>query len=396
MSDVANTHGGTDESSGNLRTVILGCLLFVAGNGIAYMLPPFLAQIGGRLSLDPEQLGTLAAADSAGIAITSLCGPLWIARINLRACMIFGILICVTLNVITAHAPSYHAVLATRFVVGLFGEGVLATVGIKVLGMVRNVDRGFAIALTAAVAFGAGVIAAAATLERLFPTIGVLGPLIASAAITVLCVQWFSNTLPATSAVDLPVSPGTGTRPVILALVAQAIWFAGPGAFWAFAEEIATRKAVAADSVELALSIGELAGLVGSLLAAWLGHRWGRLRPIIAASIGMALAAELYMYSATAAMFAMALSVFYALWNFCVVYQLTLVSSLDRTGRIAVVMPAAQVFGLSIGPFATGIWVARSGYSVVLLATAAFMIVGVALYVACFYETMREGRATHA
>jgi predicted MFS family arabinose efflux permease len=367
-------------------------LLFVAGSGVFYMFPPYLAQIGARFSLDPADLGTLAAVESLGIGVTSFFGPLWISRLDHRACAITGILVCVLGNAVTALAGSYYAVLAARLALGLFGEGVLLTVSFSVLGQVRNVDRGFAIALTAAVSFGAAVIASAAVSQRLLPSVGTLAPLIAIALATVPFVGWFSPVRTPAAGTAESRRPRGKNGLVILALTAQAVWFGAPGAFWTFAEQVATDKGVAAGSAELALSVGELTSLLGSLLAALVGDRWGRLGPISAATAGMVLTAVLYQLCRTPWEVGLGLFAFYSLWNYGTVYQMSLVSSLDEGGKLAVVMPAAQVFGLSIGPLVAGNWMARNGDAAVAMATATFAALGVALYAVTSYR-VRQARS---
>jgi MFS transporter, DHA1 family, inner membrane transport protein len=386
----------TRGSDADSRLLLLGCLLFVAGSAVFYMFPPYLAQIGGRFSLNPAQLGTLAAVESLGIGISSLFGPLWISRFDHRACAILGILVCVLGNVATALAGSYQAVLAARLALGLFGEGVLLTLSFTVLCLVRNVDRGFAIALTSAVSFGAAVIASAAALQRFFPTFGTLAPLIGIAVATLSFVGWFSLVRTPAAPTAAPRGARNKNGLVILALTAQAVWFGAPGAFWTFAEQVATDKGVAPGSTELALSIGELTSLLGSLVAALLGHRWGRLGPITAATAGIVLTAVLYQMCRTPLEVCLVLSAFYSLWNYGTVYQMSLVSSLDEGGKLAVVMPAAQVFGLSIGPLVAGNWMGRHGDAAVAMATATFAVLGVGLYLVTFYRVLRARRSSSA
>jgi len=377
------------------RHEFLGCLLFVAGSAIFYMMPAYLALVGGRLALDSAQLGTLAGVESLAIGISSLLGPFWVARLDRRLCLIGAAAVCALGNVMTAYGETFQIVLASRFLVGLLGEGAFFTLSFTVLGGVRKIDRAFAIALTAAVAFGAAVMAAAAPLERLLATVGPLALLIVVALATLPFVGWLpsrSREEPAPS-----VAPARSYRrnwAAVLALVAQAIWFGAPGAFWTFAEQVATDKGVPTDTAELALSVGELAGLSGSIFAAWIGDRWGRLRPIAGATIGMAFAAIVYQYSVGAAVLGLVLSIFYAFWNYGTVYQMSFIAELDRTGRTAVVMPAAQVFGLSVGPFCAGRLMLTSGDSAVTLATILFGAGGLGLYLVCFSYLRRTAAKT--
>lgn len=384
LKEIAIPDGAARSRGADLRLLILGCLLFVSGSALFYMLPPYLALIGGRFSLDASQVGTLAAVESLGIGITSLLGPLWISRLDHRLCAVVGILACVIGNSLTALGGSYHIVLLSRLVLGLFGEGVLLTLGFAVLGLVSDLDRAFAIALTAAVAFGAAIIAAAAELERIFPAFGPLAPLVGIAAAALPFLGWFSFVRGAKHDVPAALERRAVNWPGILALIAQLVWFAAPGAFWTFAEQVVTDKGIASNSAELALSIGEFASLIGSVFAAWLGFRWGRLLPIVVAGVGMAATAVLYEFCTTPFELALVLSAFYIFWNYGVVYQMSFVSSIDKTGQLAVMMPAVQVFGLSLGPLCAGRGMAVMGDSAVTIATIGFAAVGIALYFVSF------------
>jgi predicted MFS family arabinose efflux permease len=375
------------------RFVVLGCLLFVAGSAIFYMMPAYLALVGGRLSLDAAQLGTLAAAESLAIGISSLTGPLWVGRIDHRLCLVLGSLTCAAGNLATAWSDSFGMLLASRFLVGLLGEGVFYTLSFAVLAHVRNIDRAFAIALTVGVAFGSADLASAATLERVSPAIGPLAPVILIALSVLPLVGWLPKAAQRARASPRPVRAGRSARAGWLALFAQAIWFGAPGAFWTFAEQVATDKGVPVDAAELMLSIGEFASLAGSVAAAWQAARWGRLAPIAVASIGMVLAAILYQSRDEILWLGVLLSVFYAFWNYGTVYQMGLVAELDTIGRIAVMMPVAQVFGQSIGPFCAGRMILGMGDGGVTLATAIFALAGLGLDLICF-SNLRRGNYT--
>ena len=225
------------------QRLALGTLLYVAGIAILYALPAFLALIGGRLKLNADQLGTLAAAETLGIGITSLAGPFWVSRIDRRTTVLLGAITCIIGDLSTAYSHNYQIIALLRFLVGLFGEGVLITVCYAVLHAARNVDRAFAVALTVATAFGSATIAAAGTLDRALPAIGPLVPLILVAAAILPFIRW----LPSLGHLDLPTrakspSPKLNVA-AILALSAQTLWFAAPGGFWAFVEQVATDRA---------------------------------------------------------------------------------------------------------------------------------------------------------
>jgi hypothetical protein len=179
-------------------------------------------------------------------------------------------------------------------------------------------------------------------------------------------------------------APGGWSWVAVMGLLAQAIWFGAPGAFWTFVEQVATDKGVATDTAEMAVSVGELVGLIGGAVAAWLGNRFGRLKPIIVATAGMIASAIVYQLCDGAVGLAIFLASFYSFWNYGTVYQMSFVTELDASGRTAVAMPAAQVFGLSFGPYVAGRLILGHGDGAVTVSTIGFALTGLALYFVCF------------
>jgi len=296
-------------------------------------------------------------------------------------------------DLVTAYSDNFQVVLWSRFLVGFLGEGILLTVSYAVLHAARDVDRAFGIALTTVTAYGAAGIAVMGFLDRAVPAVGPLLPVILSSVAVLAFIGWF----PSLGHVHRP-SDGLGRRSklnaaAVIALAAQVVWFASPGAFWAFAEQVATDKGVATDSAEIAVSIGEFAGLLGSVLAAVLGDRLGRMKPIAGATVGMILSAIAYNYCDGVTGLALFLSLFYIFWDYGTVYQLSFISGLDSTGRAAVVMPAAQVIGQSIGPFCAGSFMVLHGDAVVTVSTIGFALLGLALYLVSFAFLRRRNPA---
>jgi DHA1 family inner membrane transport protein len=143
----------------------------------------------------------------------------------------------------------------------------------------------------------------------------------------------------------------------------------------------------------MAVSFGELTGLLGCVVAAWLGNRLGRLKPIVVATAGMIMAAIVYQLSDGAVALAAFLAIFYGFWNYGTVYQMSFVTELDASGRTAVAMPAAQVFGLSFGPYVAGRLILDHGDGAVTGSTIVFAVIGLALYLICFCRLRRGAMA---
>ncbi len=370
---------------------IAGTLLFLAASTTSYIFPAYLSFLAARLGLDSAQIGMLAGSEAMGIAVMSLLSPFWVTRANRRLVVVIGVAVCVAGNIATALAGDYMIVLPLRLAIGLFGEGLLASSAFAVLGIARNVSRAVAIAITVTVATGAGVIAISSYLGRIAPAFGPLLAIILLSLAVLPVLHWLpavANPAPERQAHRAARTSGGGGM-IAMLLLALALWSAGPAAFWAFAGELAIHRGMARAEADIVLSLGILASLTGSLGAAIAGDRWGRFLPLTLATLIANLFALLYQSVTDSIALAAALGLYYAAANFGGIYKVGLIADFDLDGRAAGMIPAAQVFGLSIGPIVAGRWMLSAGDSGVGLTLAAFTLAGVAIYATCFLRMRR-------
>jgi DHA1 family inner membrane transport protein len=370
----------------DLARIVLGCLLYTAGSAILYVLPAYLAEIGAGLGLNEAQLGSITAAENLGIGLASVLSMLWIARMNLRVAAIVAAVVCAACNLLAARGHSFGVVIVARFLTGLCGEGLLFALAFVVLRSTRNPERSFGIALTTVVTFGSLVLAASPALDRLHWGSGALLPLAAAALSVLLAVQFMPHWQAADRGAgqDANTTVRRGSARALLALAAMAVWYAAPGAFWTFADTAAAARHVPVQDISLALAIGNAVGLLGSLLTAWQGNRWGRAGPIIAATACLCVAVLAFAHSLTLLALSVALSAFNVCWNYGAVYQMALVVALDPVGRISVAISAAQVWGFAAGGFLSGLVIYRAGFGALPGVAAALAMGGLLLFLPCF------------
>jgi predicted MFS family arabinose efflux permease len=378
--------------TGEHRLILLGCVLFIAASLLGYVAPVYLAFVSERLSLNPTQFGMLAGVDFLGVAIVSLLGPWWATRYATKPWLVAtALLICIVGNTTSCFATDFETLFALRLATGLFGSGVLNVVCIVVLTATTNVHRAIGIGLTATVGAGALVIYNTSHLTALSPTFGPMAPVIAAAIIALPFVRWMglAERKPI-SVEDRAAQTGSQSRAAIVtALLAQCLWAGGPAAFWAFAQHIAVGRGIKPATVELVLSLGLLGGLLGSIAPIVQGMRWGQLKPVAGTTVAIILAGALYQSTSSVAVLTVAVCAFYAAWNYSFIYQLGIITSLDRTGRFIPIMPATQVFGYSIGPVVAGLMTERLGDAGVFIALSTCVTVGMALLTGAFLLSRR-------
>lgn len=371
---------------GESRAVLSGTVLTAAGSLIYYLMPAYLGSVDRMLRVSPSSLGTLSAVEVWSIALTSLFGPFWIARFDWRLMVRIGAAIAFAGQFASIWMTSFNLLLAVRIITGLAGEGLLLALSFSILGQTRNVDRSFGMAMTASVVMGTLCVYPAPQLDRAIGGNGVLAVLAALAllafAISFIVPARVTKTLPVARA---PASASATRIPAIwrnlgiLVLIAQTIWFAGPGGFWAFSERIAANNGMAADHVAQAMALGMAAGLIGTILPTIFGDRFGRTGPIVLATLVMGVVIYRFGMAAGFAEGVVELVLFNVAWNYGSVYLFALACSFDTDGRIAVLLPAFQSIGLALGAFVVGHFVERFGYGVTPMVVGGFLIGAMAL-----------------
>ncbi len=135
-----------------------------------------------------------------------------------------------------------------------------------------------------------------------------------------------------------------------LALLAMFAYFIAQGVAWAYLFLIGTAGGLAEQPVATALTLSQVAGVVGALLPAMIGHRFGRWRPLSIGIVGGAIALAFLIGQFTYFAFALWVCVYNFFWNMTHPFLLGSMASFDRRGRIVVYAVGLQMLGLAIGP----------------------------------------------
>ena len=173
---------------------------------------------------------------------------------------------------------------------------------------------------------------------------------------------------------------GGGRSPVLWTLAALVVHFTALSALWAFVDRLATRNGLSAEQIGSALGLSMFAGLLGALLVTWLADRYGRRMPLwlaatvfVAVGYGYHLEFSWSQFTALSGLLSLA-------WNFVLAYQMGIIADLDRVGRYAVLMPAAQSSGAMLGPILGGVLIAGLGYTELLLATGLGVVLATVVF----------------
>ncbi|WP_184410943.1 MFS transporter [Xanthomonas translucens] len=271
-----------------------------------------------------------------------------------RATAVLAALLATLLNLATVHALGDAAFVALRAAAGL-AEGLLLWVATVSIVRAAAPDRITAVFM---VVQALAQIALAATLALwVLPAAGWKGGFVAMAA-TSLLAAGLAAALPAPATLAPAVSAASATARLrwsaatLAPLLVAFLQMSAIGALWAYLEPLALRAGLDAHAAQLQTSWVLGMQIVGGLAAIY----WVRRLPVTATLTlgGLALclvAAAMYRVPGGAALgFAAVCVVFGFAWMFLMPFHVGLALRADAQGRVAVLIPAAQLIGSACGP----------------------------------------------
>ena len=387
MSDKQKPRVGTVEQAqpDNKKVIVAGALLTLSGSAIYFLIPFYVGSMMESLSLSPAQAGILSGSEYYAIAITSLLGPFWIGRFDWRKLAAFGVVVACIGHVVTMLLDSFPLIVATRSFTGLLGEGILYSISFAVLGETRNPARGFAVAMAVSIVATSIVIYYSPSLSALFGRDGIVAVLLGFTLAMALLIVWVpAGSIKKSSAIKQDaVNDGASRRSWIplLGLASVAIWFVGPGGFWAFAERMADLQGVPAENIALGFSLANAIGVVGPLFAGWLGSRFGRNLPAIASTGAMVLVVYLYCGTFNSQQFTLYVILYSTIWSFGSVYFFAFIAAIDWNGKLNVLTPGFQTIGLGGGPLIMGFLIGSDNYGAISWSHALFSLLALTIFV---------------
>jgi predicted MFS family arabinose efflux permease len=324
----------------------------------AQLLAPIMSDFGRG----EEAVGWLFSIENAALALSTLAaaGPL-ARRSRSRTAFLGGVLVVLG-NVASAAAGSFELLTAARVVVGI-GSGMLGAAGVAAAAGTNDPDRMFAIVT---VVWGLALAAEPTVVPYATVPYSTPGGFLFLAGVSLAIFPlflWLPSPPHQDASTDQPSLLAAPNRS--LALIAMGglfIFEIGQGGVYTFIAQMGERSGLDEFAVGRTLTGTGIAGLVGGVLAAALGSRFGRKWPIaiglalnVAAAIGLTLGHDATAY--------VALNL---LWNaayyFVVPYVMGALSAMDDLGRWVVASDGAWTLGDAVGPGVAGSLVERAGY----------------------------------
>jgi predicted MFS family arabinose efflux permease len=332
-----------------LAVILLGCV----GASMFQVEPMFLGAAAMAMGLDGAQLGWLAGVELIGAVLGSVVAVLWVSLINWRMVGFASLGVVVVGNLVSGVVDQLSHLMIIRFVTGFLGQGTIYAVALVVISEMRNPNRVFGLLVASQVGLTMIAMLLLPGLVENWGTRGVLVPLAAFALFAMLFVAKIPTRT--TSLSDPTSEKNTETLfPVFVALGAQIVWYLGVGAIWAFIERIGSASQIELQGIGTALAIGTGISIAGALLASIMSGGPSRLKMYAFAMLVQVIALYMLAGPMTWMSFAIAITLFNLSWNFALPFLLGAIAAQDSTGRLTVLIVAAQGIGVALGPVIGG------------------------------------------
>jgi len=372
-----STTPGLDVSLSTTVLWVAGGLGIIA-TVIAAVLPVLVGIWQARLGFRADQAGFVAAAELfAQVVGTGVF--IWAARAwSWRVCAAVGLVIMIIGNLASAASVDLGSLIATRTIAGIGGGGLRA---LCMTCLARAASPGLAFAV-----YAAAQVALAASMTALLPAfvgaVGPHGPFVLISAVAA-CGFLLMPMLPPYTVIGanshrrktLSIPPSG-----FWAIAALFIYFAGQGAIWTYIELIGRSHSIPEPDIVRALTLLNIAGLIGALGVGALAHRANPMTALVVL-LGAGIVSIAALFNTHAPMIFVASACgFYFAWCASFPFQFTIISRTDRTGTASAAVPAVDGLGLASGAALAGVCI--RGFGVV--STGWMGILGSVLGVACY------------
>lgn len=329
------------------------CLMLIAmmGAAVTNLMPLIVGAFSDSGLFSTQQVGYLAAADVAGILLSTTSAFWWVRRLAWRPAVQLSLVLFILANLLTAFADSYTALLLLRFVAGL-ACGVSYAIALAALGDSERVDKAFGVMVTIQVVFGTvGFMLLPELINRYgYHAIYQSFNLFLLAALLLSCVNFAQNHKPQQS---LRFDFNGRLAPALLVFAGVVLYYFAQGGVWGYLERLGVSAGLSMTEVGYVLGLGFAISAVGSLLSGAFVARFGRTAALwLTVAIQLPCLFALSQLTAGPAwlIYAAATIVYQIFWSFVVPVMMGIFNDVDPSGRLIVFCLSAFKVGLMLGP----------------------------------------------
>jgi DHA1 family inner membrane transport protein len=344
--------------------------------------PILLGELVEAKQVSLEGVGIVAMAEIVTIGLGVVLGDTLLPLSKLRLITIVAALLVACLDMLTLMATGDGAMTAVRAAAGL-AEGVLVwgTTGVivRTANPARVAGIFFVVQTLAQAAFGALLA------NAVIPQAGWKGGFAALSVLTLLpCLLAFWQPARLVPLAPPAVSGFRWSAVTLLPLAVAFLQLATLGSFWAYLEPLGKAAGFDARAAQTLIA-GVLAmQVVGGSVASFAVRRLAVVPTLVACSVVLAAVttAVQQLPAGSTLNFALGCALFGFVWMFMLPFHIGLAFRADPSGRLAGLVPAAQLLGSAFGPLTASFIVEGENAGSVPLLSAGFAVAAALLLLA--------------
>jgi predicted MFS family arabinose efflux permease len=340
-----------------------------------FLLPVLVDTLRTHAGLSGREAGLLVSMELAAAAITTICLSALFPRHTARPLALTGAAVTIAGTLVTFISSAPAILTGSRLAAGI-GAGMVGAGATSLLSRVIDKEKIIAVLTISSILDAALWLA---VLPYMVDRLGYRAPYLCLLAVdligTLLLLRLpvMRNKLRETR----QVSSSPNAFSSLLVVSAVFLTQLGQGAFWSMEETYGRAAGLNDRGIGIILSISTLILLLGAMMAAWVGDRWGRFTTLFAL-LGVNAIAIFIVGTTSVHWVYVTANIVQAITNLSsVIYQLGLSARVDRLGRTVAMSTALVTLGNGVGP---GLSATLSAASV---ATAVLMLNGAALALYC-------------
>ena len=364
------------------RAIATALVIGSVGLIILGVQPILLGALLDQHLISLDDVGVVAMGEIITLGLGVAIGDMALPISHHKLITALAALVAAGFDVGTLFASNFAGFALTRMADG-FAEGVLLWVATNTIVRTAKPDRLVAVFMVVQTLAQSGMAALLASV--VVPHGGWRGGFAALGAVSLLTAAaafWLPPRLAPLHSHETPKlrwSPAT-----ILPLPIAFLEMAALGSMWAYLEPLGLAVGLSEQGAQSVVSLVLVMQVLGGLTAIWAVRR----SPVavtlaLGAAVLAAIAVGVHFTPAGAFVsFTLLFAVFGFAWLFLMPFQVALALRADPPGRVAVLIPAAQLIGSAIGPLGASLVVNGDDASPVPFASLAFSLVAIVLTVA--------------
>jgi MFS family permease len=345
--------------------------------------PILLGELVDRHLITMEGVGIVAMGEIVALGLGVVLGDVLVTLSRYRLIAVLVVLVAVAVDLATCFASGDAEFAVLRALAGL-AEGMLVGIATNIVVRSNDPDRLAAVLMVVATVAQIGV--SALLPVYVIPQGGWMGGWQGGfrlLAISTLFALILMSGLPPRLA---PLESSSEQKfhwsvADVLSLLIAFLQMAAMGALWAYLEPLGLHVGLDTQGSQAMASEVLIMQVIGGIAAIWLVHR---LRIVMTISVGslvmVGIACGIHFLPAGATMqFALLCAVFGFFWLLLMPFHISLALRADEKGRVAILVPAAQLLGLAFGPLIASFLVSGDEAGPVPLVSLCFAVVSLAL-----------------